>query len=135
MVWGLSSHQLVIMPGLSPRYEAAGVCPSTHQSFNPTILLLTYTYGLCAGHSHDGGGDADASGRRQPRCSEDANKASRSNSRNASNAGGSEQRGLRGLFFNILRSRCVVGVCASGWLQNCWWLLAVSGVACCIKDG
>lgn len=69
-----------------------------------------------AGASHDGG--EDSSSRRQPRRSEDS-KPSRSNSRNTSAAGGSEQRGLRGLFFNILRSR-YGGDRLRGLAWDCW---------------
>ncbi len=65
--------------------------------------MLLFGIIVYAGASHDGGPE-DGSGRRQPRRSEDS-KPSRSNSRNTSAAGGNEQRGLRGLFFNILRSR------------------------------
>lgn len=70
---------------------------------NAVCAVHCSVFVLLSGLSHDGGGD-DTSSRRAARRSDDG-KVSRSNSRNTSAAGGSEQRGLRGLFFNILRSR------------------------------
>lgn len=89
----------------SPQYHA----PTRDSGWSVDAVLVSTAIAAvcclscCAGTSHDGG--EDSSNRRQPRRSEDS-KPSRSNSRNTSAAGGNEQRGLRGLFFNILRSRC-----------------------------
>jgi hypothetical protein len=70
-------------------------------------------------HSYDGGGGGGGAdgGRRQPRRSESDSRPSRSDSRNSASggAGGApEGRGLRGLIFNILRSRFDLGASANG---------------------